>query len=109
MVTVLSALTKLEELELQVHVLQSHPGLENQRLPLLTRTALPSLTVLRLRGTPENVQDFIERIDAPLLDHLYMDFHFSSLWNRFMIHDPRHILQFISRIPKLQAPDGYRS
>jgi hypothetical protein len=100
----LSALTKLEQLDLQVEFGRSHSNREYRPLPLLTRTVLPSLTVLRVRGATENLEDFMARIDAPLLDHLYILPSFSE-FDRVIILDTPHLLQFINRIPKLQAPD----
>ena len=98
-VTVVSALTRLEQL--QVYFRQYHPEWENRRLPLPTRTVLPSLTLLNVTGVIEDVEDFMARIDAPLLDHLYIRFSCSS--DRDIV-DTRQLLWFISRIPKLQAP-----
>jgi hypothetical protein len=103
-VTCLSALTRLEQLDLQVDFGRSHPDWEIRRLSLLTRTVLPSLTVLRVRGATENLEDFMARIDAPLLDHFYILFSFSS-FDRVIVLDTPHLLRFIGRIPKLQAPN----
>jgi hypothetical protein len=104
MVTGLSALTRLEQLDLQVEFGRSHPDWENRRLHLLTRAVLPSLTVLRVRGATEDLEDFMARIDAPLLDHLYILYSFSA-FDRVIVLDTPHLLRFISRTPKLQAPD----
>jgi hypothetical protein len=104
MVTSLSALTRLEYLDLLVEFGQSHPDWENRRLSLLTRTVLPSLTVLRVRGTTDNLEDFMARIDAPLLADFYVLFSFSGS-DRAIVLDTPHLLRFISRIPKLQAPE----
>jgi len=101
MVTVLSSLTKLKQLDLQF---ESHPDWENRRLPSLTRTVLPSLTVLRIRGDAQNLEDFIARVDAPLLDHLYILFSFSP-FERVIVFDTPHLIGFISRVPKLKEPD----
>jgi hypothetical protein len=97
MVPILSALTRLEQLELQVR----RHNLENRRLPL-TRTTLPSLTLLRVDGDTEYVEDFMARIDAPLLDHLFILLSFSDNWD-IVLNTPQ-LLQFISRILKLQTP-----
>ena len=59
--------------------------------------------MLKLRGTTENLEDFMARIDTPLLDHLYILLSFSA-FDRVVVLDTPH-LQFIGRIPKLQAPD----
>ena len=104
MVTVLSSLTRLETLELSIEFDRSHPELENRHLPLLTRTILPSLTMFWITGHAENMEDFITRINAPSLDHLYLSFPF-SVFNQVIVIDTRH-LQFIGCLPKLQAPDG---
>jgi hypothetical protein len=103
-VTGLSALTRLEQLDLQVEFGRSHPDWVNRRSPPLTRTVLPSLTELRVRGATENLEDFMARIDAPLLDHLYILLSFSA-FDRIIVLDTPHILRFIGHIPKLQAPD----
>jgi hypothetical protein len=101
-VTVLSALTRLEQLDLYVEFGRSHPKLENRLLPLLTRTVLPSLTNLKVRGDPEALEDFMARIDTPLLDNLSILFSF-SWFDRVIVLDTPHLLRFIGRIPKLQA------
>jgi len=44
------------------------------------------------------------RIDAPLLDHLYILLSFSA-FDRVIVLDTPQLLRFISRIPKLQARD----
>ena len=97
----LSALTKLEELDLQVQFGRSHP---NRRSPLLTLTVLPSLTLLRVRGDTEAMGYFMARIDTPQLDKLYVHFSFTR-FGRAIVFDTPHTLRFISRIPKLQALD----
>ena len=102
-VTCLSALTRLKQLDLLVEFSRSHPDWVNRRLSLLTRTVLPSLAVLKLRGTTENLEELMARIDAPLLYHLYILFS-SSGSDRATVFDPPHILRFIGRTPKLQAP-----
>ena len=104
MVTVLSALTRLEILELHVEIRRSHPDWENRHLAPLTRTVLSSLTVLKVRGDTEDLEDLVARIDAPLLGHLYVLVSF-PVFDRVIVLDAPHLLRFISRIPKLQTPD----
>lgn len=109
MVTALSALTRLKVLHL-THLygprFPSLPDRENRHLPLVTRTVLPlpSLTVLRVKGDNEHLEDFMARIDAPLLDYLEVAFTWTSI-NRDIVLDTRQLLRFISRIPNFQAPD----
>ena len=99
MVTALSTLTRLETLHLNI---ASDPGWENQPLPQPTRTALLSLTSFKFIGANEYLEDFLSRIDAPLLDKLT-----SSLicFDPDIVLDTPQLLRFISRIPKFQAPD----
>ena len=104
LVTGLSTLTRLEQLDLRFEFGRPRPDLEHRSLPLLTPAALPSLTALRARGDTENLEDFIARIDAPLLDHLCILFSYSAL-DRVIVLDTPHLLRFISRIPKLRAPE----
>ena len=101
-VTVLSALTRLEQLQIEFG--QCPSDLENRRLPLLTRTVLPSLTVLKVTADTKNMEDFMARIDAPLLDQLCILFscYYHDVWD--VVLDTQQLLWFISRIPKLQAP-----
>ena len=86
MTTVLSALTRLEQL--QVDFGRYHPELENRHLlPLPTRTVLPSLTLLKVTADTGNMEDFTARIDAPLLDHLCI--LFSCYSDRDIVLDTR--------------------
>ena len=105
MVTILSSLARLEILDLDIEFDRSHPDWENQNLPLPRRTVLPSLTMLKVTGDIEDSEDFMARIDTPLLDHLYMPFFFDP-FDRTMALDTPQLLRFISRTPKLQAPVG---
>jgi hypothetical protein len=68
MVTALSALTRLQVLHLGPESDGFHPDSENRRLPLPTRTVLPSLIELSFEGVIEYLDDFMAQIDAPLLD-----------------------------------------
>jgi len=63
-----------------------------------TRTILPSLTRLNARGGTQTLEDFLARIDAPLLDHLHIAFAYYDF-------NTPELLHFISRLPKFQAPD----
>jgi hypothetical protein len=103
-VTCLSALTRLEQLKLEVEFGQLHHERANRRLPPLTRAVLPSLTQLRVKGHTESLDDFVARIDAPLLDHLYILYAYSAFDGVIVLHTP-HVHGLIGRIPRLQAPD----
>ena len=110
-VTALSTLTRLKVLHFghdnygQFDLF--HPDWERRHLPLPPRAILPSLTTLKYEGATEYLDDLVAQIDAPLLDHLdiiFTDFNY----DRVIVLDTPQLLQFISRIPKLQAPDKAR-
>ncbi|KAI0279776.1 hypothetical protein BC826DRAFT_547443 [Russula brevipes] len=97
MVTCLSTMTKLGDLELYLPSVRS--GLDSLgasgRSPPQTRTILPSLTRFRFEGNNEYLGDFVARIDAPLLDYIKIEFdqlHF----------DTSQLLLFIGRAEKIK-------
>ena len=105
MVTVLSALTSLEQVELRVTDYSFPSPPENRSLPLLTRTVLPSLAMLKIEGDTGNLEDYMAQIDAPLLDHLDIRIIF-NFFNRSIVLDTPQLLRFISRSvqqPPVQA------
>ena len=71
MATSLSTLTKLKRLVLGFRSPrpQTDTEIESRYPPLLTRIVLPSLTVFNFKGNSEYLDDFVARIDAPLLDN----------------------------------------
>ena len=97
MVTALSVLIRLERLDIEFESPQSHPDEKSRPPP--TRTLLPVLTTLAIKGVSKYLEDFVARIDAPLLDNLIITF-FNQL--RF---DTPQLTQFIGRTPKLNAHD----
>ena len=106
-VTVLSSLTRLEILDLDIEFDFTHSDWENQSLTLLTHATLPSLTMLKVTGDIEFLEDLMARIYTPLLDHLYILFSlFQFDLDRTIVLDTPQLLWFISRTPKLQAPVG---
>ena len=103
MVACLSTLTRLKTLNLgfRPHGL----GGTSRPRPPLTRTVLPALTALRFSRNSEYSEDFISRIDAPLLDDIDITFsdifpfdtpQFIQFINRTEIHNPfnRAIVRF---------------
>ena len=97
MVPCLSVLTRLETLRIGFKSPQSRP--DRRRPPPQSRTILPVLTVLDFNGVSEYLEDFVARIDAPLLDKLAITFFHQLVYNT-----PQLAL-FISRTPKFQTPD----
>jgi hypothetical protein len=104
-VTGLSALTRLKVFHLKPKFDRPHPDWENRRFSLPTRAVLPSLAVLEFKGVNEYLEDFIARIDAPLLDHLAITFEYFHVEPELaLVPDAQQLFWFISRTPKLQAP-----
>jgi hypothetical protein len=99
MVTFLSTLTRLERLCLKFQSPQSRPNREGRRPHPLTRSVLPALTYFRFKGVSEYLEDFVARIDAPMLDNLDITFFHQ------LIFDTPKLRQFISRTPNLKAHD----
>ena len=97
MVTCLSVLTRLEKLTIGFKSPQSRP--DRRHPPPRTRTILPVLTFLSLTGVSEFLEDFVARIDAPLLDKLEITFFHQLLF------DTPQLVLFISRTPKLKTHD----
>jgi hypothetical protein len=101
MATSLSALTSLESLHLEFRYPRPGPALESRRPPPppLTRSTLPRLTKILFKGTSEYLEEILAGIDAPRLNKMHMYF-----FNLIKFHTPQ-LLQFISQIPTLRAPE----
>ena len=101
MATTLSSLTNLESLRLYFRCPRPRPTLESRRLPppQLTRSILPSLTIIRFKGASGYLEKILAQIDAPRLDELHITF-----FNQIIFDTPQ-LFQFISRRPVLSAPD----
>jgi hypothetical protein len=95
MVTCLSALTRLENLDLEFESSLSRPDPESRHLPSSTRSVLPALTRFWFRGTSEYLEDLVAQIDAPLLHGLFICFFHQSVF------DTPQLSQFIGRTPTL--------
>jgi hypothetical protein len=97
MVTVLSALTRLKRLLILFESPRHHPDRRSRRPPPQARTVLPVLVELRFKGTSEYLEDFVARIDAPLLHNLGITFFHE------LIFDTPQLTQFVRRAPKFEA------
>jgi hypothetical protein len=101
MVTCLSALTRLKQLDIGFNSPRSRPPREG-RHPSPTRSVLPALTELTFFGFSEYLEDLVTRIDAPLLNRLYISFLYQ------VIFDTPQLVEFLGRTPKLKTYDEAR-
>src|SRR6266851_8164832 len=101
MVTALSTLTSLEELHLLFQSPRSQADRASRRPPPLTRVVLPALKSLKFKGDSEYLEDFVSRLEAPLLSHTEITF-FNQL-----IFDTPLLRHFISRTETLR--EAYRA
>jgi hypothetical protein len=100
MVTCLSVLTSLKMLCVEFRTFPSRLDWKWQRLPLPTRTVLPSLVFFDFKGIRQYLEDLTSRIDAPRLNYVFVDFIYYELE-----FDSPQLAQFIGRTPALKAPD----
>ena len=99
MVTCLSMLPRLEELYLTFESPRSRPNRESRRLLPPTRSVLPALIKLQFVGVSEYLEDFVARIDSPLLDSLEI-----TLFHQ-LIFDTPQLIEFISRTTTPEVHD----
>ena len=97
MITGLSTLTSLNFLQLKFQSPRSCPDQASRRPPPLTRFALPVLKDFKFKGASEYLDDLVAHIDAPTLNELSITF-FNDI-----VFDTPQLIQFISRIPTLNA------
>jgi hypothetical protein len=102
MVDCLSTLNRLESLWLLFESSRSRPDRESRRPPPQTRLVLPSLAHFEFKGACDYLEDFVARVDAPLLDHLNIGFFHQ------LIFDTPQLVQFVSRTPRLETYDEAR-
>jgi hypothetical protein len=93
-----SALTKLNLFDLQFQF--DTRERESQHTPLPARAVLPALSSFSFKGVDEYLENLVDLIDAPELDHLDVALY---SFNQ-VIFDTPQLLQFINRTAKLQVP-----
>jgi hypothetical protein len=101
-VACLSTLTRLKQLDLAFQSPRSRPDKESRCPPLPTRTLLPTLIDFCFDGASDYLEDFVARIDAPLLNRMNIEF-----FHQVTLDTPQ-LAQFISRIPHFRARDEAR-
>ena len=98
MVTCLSMLSRLEELDLEFNSPQSSPDQESRRPSPPTRHVLPALTRFAFKGVNEYLEELVARIDTPRLYWL------STTYFNDIDFDTPEVMQFISRTLTFEAP-----
>ena len=91
MATCLSSLTKLEFFNLHFNSPRSCPHQSNGHLSSLTHVDLPALTHFSFRGIDKYIEDFVARINAPLLKYIRVWF------SNQLLFDISQLAQFIVR------------
>jgi len=91
----LATLINLESLDIDFEDTSIHPGCT--RPPSLSRAVFPALAYFNFKGISEYLEDFVSRIDAPILRTLSITLKGSNL------HVPQ-ILGFISRAEGFMPP-----
>jgi hypothetical protein len=95
MATCLSVLTSLDTLSLE----SLPPSPQPRRCPPpMTRSILPNLNKVWFEGASEYLDDLVGRIDTPRLDSLFITFPHQRNF------DTPHLVNFISRTPRLDEP-----
>jgi hypothetical protein len=96
-VTCLAGMASLKSLLIDFLSPLSRPDRKRRRPPPPIRTVLPALTHFQFEGVSEYLEDFMARIDAPLLDSIRIAF-FSQL-----IFEVPQLAQFTRRTTGIQA------
>ena len=97
-----STLSSLKSLWILFQSSLSFPGVESRHPPPQTRFVLFSLTHFEFKGASDYLEDFVARINAPLLDHLNIGFFHQPTF------DTPQLSQFVSRTPRLETHDEAR-
>jgi hypothetical protein len=96
LVTSLSSLVQLKELNVDFHSPASRPP--GGTYPPSQRVIIPSLSTLSFHGASEYLEEFVAQVDFPALTYINIEF-FSQL----IFHIPQ-FSQFISRVNALKSP-----
>ena len=89
-------MTNLESFYIKFESPLSRPRRESQRPPPPTRAVLPALTRFEFKGVSEYLEDFVARIDAPLLDSIEV-----ACFHQLIFDTPR-LAQFMGRTVRFQ-------
>ena len=96
-VTSLAGLTNLKILTIGFESPLSLPDQKRRRPPPPTRIILPALTRFEFYGISQYLEDLVARIDAPLLDSIWITFFLQ------IIFDTPQLAQFMRRTTRFQT------
>ena len=96
-VSALAVLTNLESFTIKFMSPSSFPDWGSRRPLPPTRTALPALTSFKFRGISEYLEDFVARIDTPVLNSIHITFFYQ------LTFDIPLLAQFMERTTTLRA------
>ena len=97
MATCLATSINLENLDIGFQAPSSHPGYTPP--PPFSRAVFPSLSSFKFKGISGHLEDFVARIDCPILRTLLITFKGSNL------HVPQ-TLGFVNRAPRFTLPES---
>ena len=95
-VTRLAVMPNLDYLTISFQSPLSRPHRENRRPPPPIHTVLPALTRIEFKGASEYLEDFVSRIDTPLLDSIDITFFHQ------LIFDIPQLAPFMGRSTRFQ-------
>ena len=96
--TGLSATTRLKFLKIFFFIPMYRPNQRNSASPLRSHAILPALTDFQFRGDVDYLEDFVTRIDAPVLERFAV-----TLFEQSSFNIPQ-LTQFIGRAKLLRSP-----
>jgi hypothetical protein len=97
-VNALAGMTNLETLFIKFESPLSRPHRERRHPPPLVHTVLPALTRCQFKAVSEYLEDFVSRIDAPLLESI------SIVFFHQLIFDIPQLAQFMRRSTRIPEP-----
>src|SRR6266850_2164410 len=102
MATCLAALINLERLRIEGFARRSH--YHHTSPPSLPRAVVPALTFFQFKGFDEYLDDFVARIDAPILRTILITFEFEFGEEASNFHIPQ-LHRFISSAERFKLPN----